>query len=284
MIIIKTPQDMRHWVDEKRAENKTVGLVPTMGALHDGHMSLVEAAVRENDVAVASLFVNPTQFAPHEDFDQYPRTFEKDCALLKEAGIACVYAPTAQDMYLEDFATWVEVGLVSATLCGSSRPHFFRGVTTVVMKLFHATKPHCAYFGQKDAQQCAVIRRMVRDMDMGIDIVEMPIVREADGLAMSSRNAYLTEEDRERALCLSRALFAAGEALRQGEKDADTLLKAVREAMQEVEIDYIALVDADTMQPVTRVEGRVVLAVAAQLPTARLIDNIIYDPAGNTVS
>ena len=284
MIIIKSPLEMRRWADQKRATNNTIGLVPTMGALHRGHMSLVEAAVRENDMAVASIFVNPTQFAPHEDFDHYPRTFEKDCELLKEAGVACVYAPTAGEMYSQDFSTWVDVELVSEGLCGGSRPHFFRGVATVVMKLFHATKPQRAYFGQKDAQQCAVIRRMVRDMDMGIDIVEMPIVREADGLAMSSRNAYLTDDDRERALCLSRALFAVGERLRQGEREAAVMLESVREAMREVEIDYVVLADADTMQPVIRVEGRVVLAVAALLPTARLIDNIIYDPTENTVS
>ncbi|NLN92422.1 MAG: pantoate--beta-alanine ligase [Candidatus Hydrogenedens sp.] len=284
MIIIKSPLEMRRWADQKRATNNTIGLVPTMGALHRGHMSLVEAAVRENDMAVASIFVNPTQFAPHEDFDHYPRTFEKDCELLKEAGVACVYAPTAGEMYSQDFSTWVDVELVSEGLCGGSRPHFFRGVATVVMKLFHATKPQRAYFGQKDAQQCAVIRRMVRDMDMGIDIVEMPIVREADGLAMSSRNAYLTDDDRERALCLSRALFAVGERLRQGEREAAVMLESVREAMREVEIDYVVLADADTMQPVSRVEGRVVLAVAALLPTARLIDNIIYDPTENTVS
>lgn len=284
MIIITTPEEMRRWVDQERANHKQVGLVPTMGALHPGHMSLVEASVRENAVTVVSLFVNPAQFAPHEDFDQYPRTFERDCELLKAAGTTCVYAPTASDMYPENYSTFVDVEQVSEGLCGGSRPHFFRGVATVVMKLFHVTKPHRAYFGQKDAQQCAVIKRMVRDMDMGIEIVEMPIVREADGLAMSSRNAYLAPEDRRRALCLSQALFGAADAMRQGEREAAVLLQQVRETMSDVDIDYVALVDADTMKAVKRIEGRVVLAVAAQLPTARLIDNIVYDPVENRVS
>lgn len=274
------PDEMRAWSEAQRAMNKRIGFVPTMGALHAGHLSLAEAAVRENDLGVASIFVNPTQFAPHEDFSRYPRPFVEDMAKLEAAGIAAVYAPTPPDMYSEGYATYVIVEQVSEGLCGGSRPHFFRGVATVVTKLFNAVKPHRAYFGQKDAQQCAVIKRMVRDLDMGIDIIEMPIVREADGLAMSSRNAYLSAEDRRRALCLSRALFEAEKRLRQGERDAEALLRGVRDTMHDVDIDYVSLVDAETMRPVPEVTGPVLLAVAAQLPTARLIDNIKFDPAG----
>lgn len=275
---IQHADDMRFWADEQRSLHKTIGFVPTMGALHTGHLSLAEAAVRDNDLGVASIFVNPTQFAPHEDFNQYPRPLEEDLAKLETAGIAAVYMPTATEMYPSNFSTYVDVEQVSQGLCGGSRPHFFRGVATVVTKLFNAVKPHRAYFGQKDAQQCAVIKRMVRDLDMGIEIVEMPIVREPDGLAMSSRNAYLNCEDRERALCLSRALFDAEKKLRDGERDGEALVQGVRDAMRNVEIDYVALVDAETMQPIREPIRPVVLAVAAFLPTARLIDNIKFDP------
>jgi len=278
MKIIQSPKEMRAWSDAQRMNGRTIGFAPTMGALHEGHLSLARAAARENDLGVASIFVNPTQFAPHEDFNQYPRTFDADLNLLESAGVHTVYAPTAAEMYSEGYATYVMVEAVSSGLCGASRPHFFRGVATVVAKLFNAVKPHRAYFGQKDAQQCVVIKRMARDLDMGIEIIEMPIVREADGLAMSSRNKYLTSEDRSRALCLSQALFAAQAMLEAGERNGAVLLKRVREGMAEVEIDYVELVDADTMQPVTCVEQPVVLAVAAQLPTARLIDNIKFDP------
>ena len=278
MNVIQRPEEMRAWSDAQRSRQKTIGFVPTMGALHRGHLSLAEAAVRENDLGVASIFVNPTQFAPHEDFNTYPRTFQEDLDKLAEAGITTVYAPTAADMYPEGYSTYVLVEKVSEGLCGASRPHFFRGVATVVAKLFNAVKPHRAYFGQKDAQQCVVIKRMARDLDMGVEIVEMPIVRESDGLAMSSRNAYLSGEDRSRGLCLSRALFEAEEHLRRGERDAGRIVGGVRKRMGGVEIDYVALVDAETMEPVTTITRPVILAVAALLPTARLIDNIKFDP------
>ncbi len=271
-------EEMRTWADEQRSRHKTIGFVPTMGALHAGHLSLADAAVGENDLGVASIFVNPTQFAPHEDFNTYPRTLQSDLEKLEAAGIAVVYTPTAAEMYPEHYSTYVEVESVSQGLCGGSRPHFFRGVATVVTKLFNAVKPHRAYFGQKDAQQCAVIKRMVRDLDMGIEIVEMPIVREPDGLAMSSRNAYLSPEDRKNALCLSRVLFDAEKKLHGGERDGEALIEGVRAGMRNVNIDYVALVDAETMQPVREPIRPVVLAVAALLPTARLIDNIKFDP------
>ncbi len=281
MIILDNAADMRAWCRGQRRAGKTIGFVPTMGALHEGHLSLMRAAARENDIAVASIFVNPTQFAPHEDFNQYPRTFDQDTALCETAGVVAVYAPTAKTMYARDYSTFVTVGGVSEGLCGGSRPHFFRGVATVVTKLFNAVEADRAYFGQKDAQQCAVIRRMVRDLDMAVEIVEMPIVREADGLAMSSRNRYLSAEERVRALCLSRSLFAAMDMMRGGECDAEAVKAAVRAGMRDVKVDYVELVDAETMRPVDRVEGPVVLAVAALLESARLIDNVKFDPAGN---
>ena len=281
MIILDNAADMRAWCREQRRTGKTLGFVPTMGALHEGHLSLMRAAAQDNDLAVASIFVNPAQFAPHEDFNKYPRTFDQDVAMCASAGVVAVYAPTAKTMYTEDYSTFVTVGGVSEGLCGGSRPHFFRGVATVVTKLFNAVEADRAYFGQKDAQQCAVIKRMVRDLDMAVEIVEMPIVREADGLAMSSRNRYLSAEERARALCLSQSLFAALDMLRGGERDAESVKAAVRGGMRGVKIDYVELVDAETMRPVERVEGPVLLAVAALLENARLIDNVKFDPAGN---
>lgn len=280
MEVFRTAKEMQAWSAAQRRAGKTIGFVPTMGALHEGHLSLMRAAARENGVAVASVFVNPTQFAPHEDFDAYPRTWERDSALCEEVGVQAIYAPTATGMYPADFSTYVLVGEVSEGLCGGSRPHFFRGVATVVTKLFNAVQPDRAYFGQKDAQQCAVITRMARDLDTGIEIVEMPIVREADGLAMSSRNAYLSAAERERALCLSRALFAARARLEAGERSAGVIKALVREMVADVEIDYVEMTDADSMRPVESVCGPVLLAVAARVGATRLIDNIKFSPTG----
>ena len=276
MEIIRTANEMRRWSLARKAEGQTIGFVPTMGALHEGHISLMRAAAAENDCAVASIFVNPTQFAPHEDFNAYPRTFDEDRRMCEAAGIVAIYLPTASGMYPEGYATYITVERLTAGLCSRTRPHFFRGVATVVTKLFNAVLPDRAYFGQKDAQQYAVLRRMALDLDMGIDVIEMPIVREPDGLAMSSRNRYLGPEDRQRGLCLSRSLFRARDLLDAGERSAETLIAAVREGMKEVEIDYVELVNAETMEPVSRVEGTILLAVAAQVGPARLIDNLKY--------
>lgn len=276
MNVIRHPEEMRRWALARRAEGKTLGFAPTMGALHEGHLSLMRAAVRDNSLAVASVFVNPAQFAPHEDFNRYPRRFDEDCRVLADVGVALVYAPDTAAMYPEGYATYVTVEGVTERLCGASRPHFFRGVTTVVTKLFNAVLPHRAYFGQKDAQQCAVIRRMVRDLDMDIEVVEMPIVREPDGLAMSSRNAYLSPEERERARALSRAVFCARARLEAGERDPARLAAEVRGELAEVQVDYVEVVDAATFQPVSRIEGAVVVAVAACVGKTRLIDNIKY--------
>ncbi len=283
MKIIRSAAEMRAWSFAQRVAGKTIGFVPTMGALHEGHLSLMRAAVAENDCAVASIFVNPTQFAPTEDFDAYPRTFDADRALAEDAGVVVIYAPTASGMYPEDYATYVSVEQVSQGLCGGSRPHFFRGVATVVTKLFNAVVPDKAYFGQKDAQQCAVLKRMVRDLDMGLSIVECPIVRDPDGLAMSSRNQYLSAEDRARALCLSQSLFTAQRMLESGERSVEAVISAVRAGMSTVEIDYVALVDAESMRPVAEITNPVLLAVAAQVGPARLIDNIKFFPSETEV-
>jgi len=276
MRIFDTPEEMRAWSIEQRCAGKTIGCVPTMGALHEGHASLMREAVRRDDVSVLTIFVNPTQFAPHEDFDQYPRTFEADKAMAENIGMDAIYAPRATTMYPEGYATYVNVERVTEGLCGAARPTFFRGVATVVTKLFTATLPHHAYFGQKDAQQCAVIKRMTRDLDLGVEIVEMPIVREPDGLAMSSRNVYLDPEERKRALCLSQSLEETQRMLESGERNAQPLIEAVKKGMAGVKIDYIALVDADEMTPLEKVSGNILLAVAAFVGNTRLIDNIKY--------
>jgi pantoate--beta-alanine ligase len=278
MEVFRDAAAMREWSLAQRAAGKSVGFVPTMGALHAGHTSLMAASSKDNDVSVASIFVNPTQFAPNEDFDAYPRTWETDTAMAAEHGVQAIYAPTASGMYAEDYSTFVTVEGVSEGLCSLTRPHFFRGVATVCTKLFNAVLPHRAYFGQKDAQQCAVIKRLVRDLDLQIEIVEMPIVREADGLAMSSRNAYLSEEERIRALCLSRALFEAEEKLRQGERNSVIVEEEIRSHLSDVAIDYVAVVDAASMQPVAAVTGPVTVAVAAFVGKTRLIDNIKFMP------
>ncbi len=280
MMVIRTPDEMRAWSEERRREGRSVGLVPTMGALHEGHLSLIRAAVAENDVAVVSIFVNPTQFGPNEDFAGYPRTFDADRAKAEEAGATVIYAPTAEAMYPPGYATYVEVEGLGEHLCGRSRPGHFRGVATVVAKLFNAVRPHRAYFGRKDAQQCAIIRRMARDLDFGIEIVEMPTVREPDGLALSSRNRYLSEKERREALALHRGLEAGRRALESGERDPARVVAAVRRELERadgVNEDYIELVDAETIRPVDRVAGKVLLAVAARVGNARLIDNIEYE-------
>lgn len=277
MQILNTAAEMRAWSFARRAEGKSIGLVPTMGALHEGHGRLMGASVVENDVTILTIFVNPAQFAPHEDFDRYPRTFEADCAMAESIGVDAVYAPDARAMYPEGYSTYVDVEHVKEGLCGGSRPHFFRGVATVVTKLFHAALPDRAYFGQKDGQQAAVIAWMTRDLDFGIAIRVMPIVREADGLAMSSRNRYLSAENRVRALAISKSLFAAQEMMEQGETDARKVVEAVRAGLQGLEIDYVSLVDAETMAPVERIAGKVMLAVAAKLGETRLIDNVTFE-------
>ncbi len=276
MRIVERPSEIRRWSLEQKCAGKTIGFVPTMGALHEGHASLMRAAAAENDVSVASIYVNPAQFAPNEDLDKYPRTFEADCELAEKLGQNVVYAPRNEDMYQEGYATYVDVERLTKGLCGASRPAHFRGVTTIVAKLLNAVLPDKAYFGQKDAQQCAVIKRMARDLDMGVEIVEMPIIREPDGLAMSSRNVHLNAEQRQRALCLSKSLFQAMDALESGERDVGRIVSIVREGMSAVDIDYVEVVDAYEITPLERIAGVVLLAVAARLGDVRLIDNIKF--------
>jgi len=278
MTVIRTPDEMRAWSFRQRAAGRSVGLVPTMGALHAGHLSLVRGSAEREDHTVVSIFVNPAQFAPHEDYDRYPRAFEEDCAKAAEAGAEVIYAPDAATMYPPGYASYVEVERLQDGLCGVTRPHFFRGVATVVTKLFNAVQPDRAYFGLKDGQQTTILKRMVRDLDFGVEIVALPTVREADGLAMSSRNTYLSAEERERALSLSRALFHAEQLLARGARDAGALVQEVRDRMRDVEIDYVSVVDGDTLEPVDTVRGPVMVAVAAQVGATRLIDNIRFDP------
>lgn len=275
--ILRDKDAMRHWSRAQRAAGKRIGLVPTMGALHEGHLSLARAAVEECDATVMSIFVNPAQFGPNEDLDSYPRTFDDDVRMAAEIGIEAIYAPEAVSAYPDGYATYVEVHGLQDRLCGASRPVFFRGIATVVTKLFNVVSPHVAYFGQKDAQQAAIITRMTKDLDFDIDVRVLPIVREEDGLAMSSRNRYLTDEERQRGLGLSRGLREAERLLNEGERDPEVINNVVREAMKEFdEFDYAEVVDPETIQPVERIEGPVIVAAAGYMGKARLIDNLSW--------
>jgi pantoate--beta-alanine ligase len=275
---------LREAVDSLRAKKRgraTVALVPTMGALHDGHLALVREAKTRADAVVASIFVNPTQFGPKEDFAAYPRTLAEDTRLLAAEGCDLVWAPPVEEVYPEGFVTTVSVGGVSTRLEGAARPGHFDGVATVVAKLFAQVRPDVAVFGEKDWQQLAVIRRMARDLDQGVEIVGMPIVREADGLAMSSRNAYLSPEQRREALALSAGLAAAEAAFRGGERDAAALLALARAPISvqpSARIDYLELRDADELTPVDTITRPAVMAMAVFVGTTRLIDNRVFRP------
>ena len=273
-------EEVRKQVKEWRRQGLSVGLVPTMGYLHEGHKSLIERAVAENDRVVVSDFVNPIQFGINEDLATYPRDIEADKRLCEQAGADLIFHPEAAEMYAPDFSTYVEMQKVSEGLCGKTRPTHFRGVCTVVCKLFHIVMPDRAYFGQKDAQQLAVIRRMVRDLDLDIQIVGCPIIREEDGLAKSSRNTYLSREERKAALVLSRAVLLGEDLMKKGERDADTILAAMRSLIEQeplAKIDYVEMVDADSIEPLARARGRVLTAMAVYIGTTRLIDNFIME-------
>lgn len=261
-----------------RVAGKRIGFVPTMGALHDGHLSLIRAARSRCDLVVASIFVNPTQFGPNEDLAKYPRTFERDCQLLEKENADLLFAPTVEEMYPQDAVTWVTVEGLSEKLDGKSRPGHFRGVTTVVAKLFHIVEPDIAFFGQKDAAQVAIIRRMVRDMKFPVEIVACPIVREPDGLAMSSRNAYLDSSQRKAALVLSRALWEVERKYKSGERDTNTLIEHGKQLIAKepaARLDYLELVNADTLDPVAQATPGTMVAVAAYVGNTRLIDNLL---------
>jgi len=266
-----------------RQAGRRVALVPTMGALHAGHVSLMEAARRDGGYVVVSIFVNPTQFGPGEDFQRYPRDEAGDLRTCEGVGVDLVFIPPVAEMYAPDAATTVHVARLTDTLCGPHRPGHFDGVATVVTKLFNIVQPDAAYFGQKDAQQLAVIRRMVRDLDLPIEIIACPTVREADGLALSSRNAYLSPGERVQARCLYRALCAARRLVEGGQRDARRIEEAMRRSIEEsgpAVIDYVSVVDPLTMQPVERIERRVLLALAVRIGMTRLIDNLLVDPPG----
>jgi len=262
----------------RRALPGTWGFVPTMGYLHEGHLSLVRRARAENDHVAVSIFVNPTQFGPHEDYNRYPRDLERDLRLLEPLGVDLVFAPSVEEMYPPGFQTWVIVEGVSRPLEGAARPGHFRGVATVVTKLFNIVQPDRAYFGQKDAQQAVVIRRMVQDLNIPVEIVVCPTVREPDGLAMSSRNTYLNPEERRAATVLFRALQAAKARYEQGERDAERLREAMREVIQAeplARLDYVSVADPETLQELDRVEDRALLSLAVYIGKTRLIDNIL---------
>lgn len=267
-------QQVREW----RKEGLSVGFVPTMGYLHEGHQSLIEHAVKENDKVVVSIFVNPIQFGPKEDLESYPRDLDADCALCESTGAAMVFCPEVSEMYGEGFSTYVDMDGVTAELCGKSRPVHFRGVCTVVNKLFNIVTPDRAYFGEKDAQQLAVIRHMVRDLNMNVEIVGCPIIREEDGLAKSSRNTYLSKEERKAALVLSRAIFAGKSMVESGETDGDRVLDEMRkiiEAEPLAKIDYVEMVQWDTIEVHHTVDCPVLVAIAVYIGKTRLIDNFI---------
>ena len=281
MIIATTIAQVRAQVAAWKKEGLTVGLVPTMGYLHEGHASLVDEAVRQCDRVVASDFVNPTQFGPNEDLEAYPRDFDRDCALLEEHGCAMVFHPAVEEMYAPGAATYVEIlSDMPKQLCGKTRPIHFRVVCTVVSKLFNIVTPDKAFFGQKDAQQLAIIRQMVRDLSYGIEIVGCPIVREADGLAKSSRNTYLSEAERQAALVLSESVFLGQKMVAEGETDANKIVAAMTEHIQAqplAKIDYVSAVDGVTMDPVDRIAGTVLVAMAVYIGKTRLIDNFIVE-------
>jgi pantoate--beta-alanine ligase len=259
---------------------KSVGFVPTMGYLHEGHLSLVRRAKRENQVVVVSVFVNPTQFGPNEDLDRYPRDLERDARLLEAEGVDYLFTPTAEEMYPEGYSTWVEVENLTEGLCGAKRPGHFRGVATVVTKLFNLVKPTRAYFGEKDFQQLQVIKRLVSDLNLDVEVVGCPIVREPDGLAMSSRNAYLSPEERESAVALYRALQLAKRLFEGGERDAETVKRKVREFLESYPlvkgVDYVEVVSADTLKPVKTIKEGDLIALAVFVGNARLIDNFVF--------
>lgn len=280
MNIVSSVADVRSQVKDWRRQGLSVGLVPTMGYLHEGHKSLILRAVAENDRVVVSDFVNPIQFGPNEDLDSYPRDLDADARLCEAAGAHLIFHPRPEDMSASDFCTFVDMSHLTEGLCGKTRPTHFRGVCTVVSKLFHIVAPDRAYFGQKDAQQLAVIRRMVRDLNFDIEIIGCPIVREEDGLAKSSRNTYLNPEERKAAVVLSRAVFLARSLMERGERNASVVLAAMRACIESeplARIDYVEAVDAVSMQPVERIQGPVLCAVAVYIGKTRLIDNVTFE-------
>lgn len=276
MKIIETIQELKQFVGEQKAAGKSIGLVPTMGYLHEGHQSLMKQARKENDTVIVSDFVNPIQFGPNEDYDAYPRDLAHDTQKASQEGVDVLFVPSVEEMYPQNYATYTEVEGLTENLCGAQRPGHFRGVCTVVLKLFHLTKADRAYFGQKDIQQLMIIRRMVQDLNLDIEIIGLPIVREEDGLAKSSRNKYLSPQERKDALSLSQALQTARMMIGQGERSAEVLRQAMQEIFDKLPctIDYIKIVDRETLKDTDSVDRPSIIALAIKFGNTRLIDNM----------
>ena len=278
MEVIAGVKQMQERSQQLRAQRETIAFVPTMGYLHEGHLSLMREGRKRADALIISIFVNPTQFGPGEDYERYPRDMKRDLQLAQGVGVDIVFTPSVQEMYPQGFQTYVEVEKVTKNLCGISRPHHFRGVTTVVTKLFNIVKPHLALFGQKDYQQLVTIKRMVEDLNMDIEIIGLPTVREPDGLAMSSRNAYLSPEQRRAALSLYRSLCKGEELFRQGTKNAKAILREIRKIIKAeklAQIDYAKICDPHTLEDIDEIEGEALIALAVKIGETRLIDNVV---------
>ncbi len=283
MKIITQIADMQIEADHLRRRGKKIGLVPTMGFLHEGHLSLIREAKKNSDVLVMSIFVNPTQFGPHEDFQDYPRDFNRDAELAKSVGCDIIFYPDVIEIYPDHYLTYVSVEKITKVLCGVSRPTHFRGVTTIVAKLFNIVKPHIAVFGQKDAQQAIVIKRMAADLNFDVEIIIAPIIREDDGLAMSSRNTYLTPGQRKQAVVLYESLMAAKKTIEAGERNAKSIINRMKEMIEQqpdTMIDYIEIVNTTNLDLLTNLNGEVLIALAVTIGKPRLIDNIIISVSG----
>jgi pantoate--beta-alanine ligase len=284
MKITKTIESVKSAIKRARKAGRKIGLVPTMGALHEGHISLIKRSVKNGDFVVVSIFVNPRQFGPKEDFSKYPRPIEADLKICKEQSVNVVFDPTAKEMYSEKTVTWINVEKLSEPMCGKFRPGHFRGVATVCAKLFNIVCPDFAYFGQKDAQQAVIIKRMVADLNFPLKIVVCPTVRASDGLALSSRNQYLSAEERKDATCIYKALKASEEMIRAGIRTSKTIISRMRKIINDsakvTGIDYISIVDAESLQDVRRIKGKLLIAAAVRMGKTRLIDNIIVDARG----
>ncbi len=270
--------ELRDYLQEKKLENESIGFIPTMGFLHEGHISLIDRAVKENSIVVVSIFVNPTQFAPGEDYDIYPRNLARDIEMLEEACADALFIPEGKEMYPEDYNTYVEVMGITNFLCGATRPSHFKGVTSIVSKLFNIIKPDKAYFGQKDAQQCAVIKKMVKDLNYDVEIIICPIIRESDGLALSSRNAYLNEEERNEAAILYQSLMLAKEKIESGENNSELIKNLIYKTISDKKlaiIEYIEILDQTTLEYIDEIKGSTLIAIAVKFGKTRLIDNIV---------
>ncbi|MCP2519123.1 pantoate--beta-alanine ligase [Candidatus Aminicenantes bacterium AC-335-B20] len=280
MKTVKTIEEMKKIIKSLKEEKKVIGFVPTMGYLHEGHLSLIRESVKKVDRTIVSIFVNPTQFGPGEDYDRYPRDIERDKRLLEKEKVDYLFHPSVEEMYPPGYKTYVEVIELQDKLCGRSRPGHFRGVCTIVLKLFNIIQPNIAFFGQKDAQQAIIIKRMVRDLNLDVEIKVMPIVREKDGLAMSSRNTYLSPEERKQATVLYRSLQLAKELIEKGEKSSELIISEMKKLIEtepSAKIDYVEIVDLEELNPIKEIKNEALIALAVYIGNTRLIDNIIVN-------